>query len=494
MIAAVLMLALHGAVFVEQDLDIEVPRPHGPVSEKYLRVVDMNGDGLKDLLQPTSLVLQVQGRFENENVHALPTFEGRGAADIWGGDLYVRLAATLSVLRWKDGKWERILQQEIAFPRESPTGMGDDPDPSAQSPLHHLERFLYDLDGDGRPEIVLPSADGLAVYARKGPFFVPAGILSYKSDPAVLPVEALLWPEARRRLSLPLVDYSHNFSIEDNHLLLLRDRVADHTRGQSRWIAERYEIISDDDFSLTEGTTLSQSEPVDGSIVFLNQDERVDFFTSEVSYDAEKATPTPTLTVRISTNGGASFDTIRNTSLSETPAFGDMNGDGRQDLIVDRTVLFDAGLRETFLRVMTRSQLEHEVRIHFQSETGSFAQSPDVTRTFTLELGKPIVQPSEMQQRYTGGRLFDFGGDFDGDGRNDVLVQDRPNRLSAYVMTDAGLSRKAYATVYATEITSFGARDLDGDGRSDLVVETYDSETGDEAIQNVVYLIRDSGP
>ncbi|MCL4691116.1 MAG: hypothetical protein KJ060_01185, partial [Candidatus Hydrogenedentes bacterium] len=295
---------------------------------------------------------------------------------------------------------------------------GDDPDPAVQSPLHHFERFLYDLDGDGRPEIVLPSENGLAVFARKGPFFAPAGVLRYNAQPAVRPVDALLWPETRRRIALPVVAFSHNYAIEGDRLLLLRDQVSDHTQGRSRWVAEQYEILLGDEFSLsTDGTVLSESEPVNGRTVYLNQDDHVDFFTEEVSYNTDKATPTPTLTVKISTNGGQSFDTIRNTSLSNAPAFGDMNGDGRQDLIVDRTTLFDAGLRETFLRVMTRSQLEHEVRIHFQSKTGSFAQSPDVTRTFTLELGKPIVQPSTMQLRYTGGWLFDYRGDFDGDGR-----------------------------------------------------------------------------
>ncbi|MCL4691117.1 MAG: hypothetical protein KJ060_01190, partial [Candidatus Hydrogenedentes bacterium] len=121
MIAAVLMVALHGAVFVEQDLNIQIPRSQDPASDKYVRYVDLDRDGLSDILTQESLVLQVDGRFANENVYPLPTFEGRGAADIWEGELYVRFASALSVLRWKDGKWERILQQEIAFPPETPT-------------------------------------------------------------------------------------------------------------------------------------------------------------------------------------------------------------------------------------------------------------------------------------------------------------------------------------------------------------------------------------
>ncbi|GMV91368.1 MAG: hypothetical protein AMXMBFR82_11460 [Candidatus Hydrogenedentota bacterium] len=495
MIAAVLMVAIHSAVFVKQDLDIQIPRSQEPVSDKYVRYVDLDRDGLNDILTRESLVPQVDGRFANDRVHPLPTFEGRGAADIWEGELYVRFASALSVLRWKDGKWERILQQEIAFPPETPTGMGDDRDPAVQSPLHHFERFLYDLDGDDRPEIVLPSENGLAVFARKGPFFAPAGVLRYNAQPAVLPMDALLWPEARRRIALPVVAFTHRFAIEGNHVLLLRDQIFDHMQGQSRWVLEQYDILSGEEYSLSaDGTVLSESNPVRGLPVFLNKDEHVDFIADEVSYNTDKATPTPTFSVHVSTNGGRSFDTIRNTSLSTAPAFGDMNGDGRQDLIVDRTTLFDAGLRETFLRVMTRSQLEHEVRIHFQSKTGSFAQSPDVTRTFTLELGKPIVQPSPMQQRYTSGRLFDYRGDFDGDGRNDVLVQERPTRLSVYLMTDSGLSGKPYATVDSTEITDFGVCDLDGDGRSDLVVGVCDSEAGDEIFRSVVYLTRDNAP
>ncbi|MCL4691115.1 MAG: hypothetical protein KJ060_01180, partial [Candidatus Hydrogenedentes bacterium] len=76
----------------------------------------------------------------------------------------------------------------------------------------------------------------------------------------------------------------------------------------------------------------------------------------------------------------------------------------------------------------------------------------------------------------------------------DVLVQERPTRLSVYLMTDSGLVGKPYATVDATEITDFGVCDLDGDGRSDVVVEVNDSSTDDESPRHVMYLTRDSAP
>ncbi|MCX5758458.1 MAG: VCBS repeat-containing protein, partial [Candidatus Hydrogenedentes bacterium] len=64
----------------------------------------------------------------------------------------------------------------------------------------------------------------------------------------------------------------------------------------------------------------------------------------------------------------------------------------------------------------------------------------------------------------------DLTGDFNGDRRHDLLVQDRIDRLAIYLSGSSGFGTVADATIAVEPNARFAACDVDGDGRSDVVV------------------------
>lgn len=75
--------------------------------------------------------------------------------------------------------------------------------------------------------------------------------------------------------------------------------------------------------------------------------------------------------------------------------------------------------------------------------------------------------------------LMSLDGDFNGDGRRDLLVKDRDREASVYFFRsrEEGFSRRADLFFDVKTVNRLVAHDLNGDGISDLIVGPEDRES-----------------
>ena len=130
--------------------------------------------------------------------------------------------------------------------------------------------------------------------------------------------------------------------------------------------------------------------------------------------------------------------------------------------------------------------------------SGSDAQLPSL-----IDLGVPLGQEVSPVYRVFGDNASDgLGGDslqsgalafgdFNGDGRCDLLVQDRPDSLSVYLSTGEAFAPEPAMILSQQDILAFGIADVNGDGRSDVVAQCC--VTGDEEAEprSVVFFARE---
>ncbi|MCC6699605.1 MAG: VCBS repeat-containing protein [Candidatus Hydrogenedentes bacterium] len=495
MISPLLVLAILGADFVQQEFDGVIPyepAPYGtPEKGKGFRLGDFNGDGASDVITKDTLLFQIDGGFPRRGQRPLPNFGGRAAGDVWGLDLYFLLADRLEVVRWSNDTWQRVLSQEMVWPRAGLiTQLSSSPEENSIS----FATFLFDLDGQGAPEIILPGEDGVHVYRRKGPFFEPAGTLLAAVPPLTLANadNVALWPKERRVLAPPTQTRTFSFTIQERQIRLAYASPAPGGMVQHR-ICQYPVLTGEAGFSLGQEPALDvTSKPVPPGVnaMFLNNDDAIDLCQTQVTSMLTSTVPVPVLNVSLSTDGGETFTSIRSVTLTTTPRFADMNGDGFLDFIGERTALFDGGLRETLLRAMSRRRLEHEVRVHLQSATKGFSNTPVFAHLFSVDLDKAPLHQSPLFMRYTRGSLLDTQGDFDANGFLDAAIQDRPDRISVYRGSQTGFDDAPYATITLPAIESFCVADLNADGRDDILADAPVPGAPDRPSRTSIYLMK----
>ena len=143
--------------------------------------------------------------------------------------------------------------------------------------------------------------------------------------------------------------------------------------------------------------------------------------------------------------------------------FRDLNGDGRQDLValtLDLSVL-------RALQVLATKRLSVGLDFHVWCQGGDGRLKPvpnlDLSGRFNLDLDDLRLD-----------RLAQFAGDFDGDGRLDFVQAGRGRRVTIHRgRADCSYPRQADLAVELREepldLRLFQARDLDGDRRADLL-------------------------
>ena len=99
-----------------------------------------------------------------------------------------------------------------------------------------------------------------------------------------------------------------------------------------------------------------------------------------------------------------------------------------------------------------------------------------------------------MAWRYAESDLAALAGDFNGDGRPDLAVQDRPDRLAVFLQKDGAFGREPDATLQTQPDWRFGITDIDLDGRSDLSLFPLKKDDEDEPDAGRVFLTRGSSP
>jgi hypothetical protein len=147
----------------------------------------------------------------------------------------------------------------------------------------------------------------------------------------------------------------------------------------------------------------------------------------------------------------------------------DVDGDGHPDLVLGHS-LFDS--RDGMRKMITAKQLDFNLTFHFYRPGLGFPKDPDCQRDLLIHLDQPSLLLTYSRRRYFE-QFVSLAGDFDGDGRADLLVRDRADQLSAYffVSRERGFDAEPDLRFgHSGPLEWFAVEDLNRDGISDLVL------------------------
>jgi hypothetical protein len=161
------------------------------------------------------------------------------------------------------------------------------------------------------------------------------------------------------------------------------------------------------------------------------------------------------------------FTFRKNDWISSIPIV-DVDGDGFIDLVLGYS-LFDG--REGVRKTITAKQFDHSLRIHFHHNEG-FREKPDFQKDVIIQLEHYGLHFNWSRRDYLE-TLISIEGDFNGDGRKDLLVKDEEDKASVYffISREQGFSNKPDIQFNNIgQVEQFITKDLNNDDISDLVV------------------------
>ena len=499
MIALLLCAAAGASVLLEQELEgIVIGRPNplnGQPSVNY-RTHDLDRDGLQDILLPNRILLQRSGEFPHALSVALPHATRHTEYDVFGGMLYLRSSGLLEIHLLEGMTWKRVLRQNIAWPDIEPDAEDAPSAGDAAKQDGKLGHFLYDLFGNGVPEIVVPGADGLYVYANPGLGYTSIQVLDVYARPKIVfPAHAPLWPPEARTVSYPSNRLRFRLVLDEDSISIFSrsagpdDLVQHHI---SRWRFDRelgYRPRADSPPAHTLGPLPAFLQPSR-----LNQDEIPDFAGVRRYFTKTSPVPEPIREIVATTDGGKTLQSFRSKSFQTLCAFLDFDGDGDLDAIVESTNLYQGGLKEFLTRSMSKRTLRHTLHIHLQDEHGRFSTAPDLRHTVSIKLLHPPFRNGPLFTEYQNGGLFNLTGDLNGDGKRDLVARTHPDRLSIYLNENLAFPKTPDRTLAIPRDARFAVADIDGDGRSDIVIYGSEALESSGVERALIHFSRTAGP
>jgi hypothetical protein len=148
----------------------------------------------------------------------------------------------------------------------------------------------------------------------------------------------------------------------------------------------------------------------------------------------------------------------------------DVDGDGFPDLVLGYGHMDS---RKGIRKQVTAKQLDYTLRFYFYRPRAGFPREADCQRDVVIHLDQ-IGSPLDwgLPQNFT--RYVKMGGDFNGDGKADLLARDQRGAISVYffVSRQKGFSLLPDLLFNCLEpIAEWQVADLNGDGVSDLIVK-----------------------
>jgi hypothetical protein len=146
----------------------------------------------------------------------------------------------------------------------------------------------------------------------------------------------------------------------------------------------------------------------------------------------------------------------------------DVDGDGFPDLVLGYSHIED---KEGVRKMITSKKLDYNLRFYFYRPGLGFPKEADCQRDVVIHLDRVEMQ-EDLPQYF--GRYVKVGGDFNGDGRTDLLVRDHSDDISVYffVSREKGFSPEPDLRFSCPEpIDEWQVADLNHDGVSALIVK-----------------------
>jgi len=147
----------------------------------------------------------------------------------------------------------------------------------------------------------------------------------------------------------------------------------------------------------------------------------------------------------------------------------DVDGDGSLDLVLGYLPIDS---RDGVRNMLTAGQINLNLKFHFFRPGAGFPQEPDFQRNVPVNFEHDLIWT--LDHRIYFERFLTLDGDFNGDGKKDLLARDHDDEISVYFFhsRETGFSSKADLKFHCPEPVDWWlVKDLNGDGVSDLVIK-----------------------
>jgi hypothetical protein len=431
--------------------DYDVVSVDCPESIDYRVCRDLNGDGVNELILLAAdrawIWKGTDGRFPKAPDVRITLPEGTALFDFGiahgrpGHELVVRTHAAYWVIPWSGDPVKLAM----------PSGPG-----LPESTANILWRgFFRDLDLDGKPDFIDVSLAGYRIrYGAGDEQVLPARILESTRTSG----EAVSARHVARTAIGAWTDGNFNGDMRPDFAVETENGLRVYLGDDKGRLHERR----------VEEIAIPGAEDAEIFYADLNRDGQTDVLS--VRLKAGKATvlmadPDEGLkkpfAFELSTPGGM-----------RPPVLADLDGDRRPDLalpFVPRPSFSDV------VRVITRGEFLVKVPV-FLNRGGRrpFGASADTLLTLPVKVRMGADETGQL--KLSGLVIVEYGGDLDADGRNDLVVTERTDRLAVYRGVNKAVFRDEVWTHLAIpDCASFDsvlstAADLNGDTRSDIIL------------------------
>lgn len=466
MIGAVFCVLLGGLVFQEQEMPYLSVSSSLSVGESIVshKGLDLNRDGRQDLLVDGQVLLQQDGGYPPEGHTKLPPLPDIAKLDVWQDLIYVRHAEGLQQYSWSNGAWVQHLDQALTWAAPIRTDV-------EKRPLWTQNDFLHDVDGDGQPEIICVTQEGVVIYGAVEGIYEEVRRMAVMPKPHLSVTAATaLWPEAQRRFRYPVRKMQCSLLMEDGQLTVI-ERVEQGQQAQYRGTVYPMTLEgANPPVAIRNFET--EWVPERCSLLRLNEDNIPDLLLMDWEYSTASAVPAPIQITKVSLDGGKSFQSFRARQLPGYrmhAAMVDVNGDGRMDVVQERVEIFDRGIRESVMAMLTKKTLRHTIAVYLQGEDG-FSKTADYQQHFSMQFKQAPAKQGTWYNNYLAGFRHSLTGDVDGDGWKDVVVQESIERLDIRSIRDGAL----LGSIPVSEAEDYWkVHDLNGDGRSEICIYNF---------------------